>query len=86
MEVEETQEAVDNLENIETALTHDEKILMLDHDDLFANILKKNESISRFKEYIKTLVEFCDEKNIKLLRTVGVIFSDGEKRVSQYIN
>ena len=82
----ESTEAVDNLENIETALTHDEKILMLDHDDLFANILKKNESVSKFKEYIKTLVEFCDEKNIKLLRTVGVIFSDGEKRVSQYIN
>ena len=59
---------------------------MLDHDDLFSDILKKNKSESKFKEHIKTLIEFCHKNNIKLLRTVGVIFSDEEKRVSQYVN
>ena len=59
---------------------------MLDHDDLFSNILKKNETESKFKEYIKMLIEFCDKNNIKLLRTVGVVFNDEEKRVSQYVN
>ena len=27
---------------------------------------------------------FCDEENILLLRTVGVMFSDDEKRTTQY--
>jgi len=31
------------------------------------------------------LIEFCNENNIILLRTVGVIFSDDEKRITQYI-
>jgi hypothetical protein len=35
---------------------------------------------------MKTLIEFCDKNNIKLLRTVGVVFNDEEKRLSQYVN
>ena len=78
--------AIENLQNIASILPGPEKIFMLDHDDLFSDILKKNESQSKFKEYIKMLIEFCDKNNIKLLRTVGVVFNDEEKRVSQYIN
>ena len=82
----ESSRAIANLQNIASVLNDTEKIFMLDHDDLFSDILKKNESESKFKEHIKTLIEFCHKNNIKLLRTVGVIFSDEEKRVSQYVN
>ena len=82
----ESSKAIENLQNIASILPGPEKIFMLDHDDLFSNILKKNETESKFKEYIKMLIKFCDKNNIKLLRTVGVVFNDEEKRVSQYVN
>ena len=82
----ESAQAIRNLQSIASILPESEKIFMLDHDDLFSDILKKNESESKFKEYIKMLIEFCDKNNIKLLRTVGVIFNDEEKRISQYVN
>ena len=81
----ESTEAVDNLENIETALTHDEKILMLDHDDLFSKIIKNNESIDSFQNYIQKLSDYCNSNKIILLRTIGVMFSDEEKRISDYM-
>ena len=58
---------------------------MLDHDDLFSSLVRNNEPESKFKEYVRKLIEFCNENNIILLRTVGVIFSDDEKRITQYI-
>jgi len=76
--------AVDNIEDIVNALQN-EKIVMLDHDDLFSSLLKKNKPASDFKAYIKNLVIFCEKNNVKLLRTIGVVFSDSEKRISQYI-
>ena len=76
--------AVDNIENIVNALQN-EKIVMLDHDDLFSTLLKQNKSASDFKEYIRNLVIFCEKNNVNLLRTIGVVFSDSEKRISQYI-
>ena len=82
----ESSRAIANLQNIASVLNDTEKIFMLDHDDLFSDILKKNETESKFKEYIKMLIKFCDKNNIKLLRTVGVVFNDEEKRVSQYVN
>ena len=82
----ESSKAIENLQNIASILPGSEKIFMLDHDDLFSDILKKNETESKFKEYIKILIKFCDKNNIKLLRTVGVVFNDEEKRVSQYVN
>jgi len=57
---------------------------MLDHDDLFSSIIRNNEDKNSFQEYIKKLISFCDEENISLLRTVGVMFSDDEKRTTQY--
>jgi hypothetical protein len=58
---------------------------MLDHDDLFSSLIRKNENKDQFKKYIEKLVKFCEENEIGLLRTVGVIFSDDEKRISQYV-
>ena len=57
---------------------------MLDHDDLFSSIIRNNEDKENFPDYIKKLIDFCSQNNISLLRTVGVMFSDDEKRVTQY--
>ena len=81
----ESPNAVDNIKLITDSLPYEKKIVMLDHDDLFSSLVKKNESKDKFKEYIEKLVQFCNENQIRLLRTVGVIFSDDEKRISQYI-
>lgn len=76
--------AVDNIQKI-TDVLPGKKIVMLDHDDLFSSLLKQNLPTSDFKKYIKNLVDFCDKNNVILLRTIGVVFSDSEKRISQYI-
>ena len=59
---------------------------MLDHDDLYSSILKKNDDPKNFQVYIKSLIDFCDQNNVILLRTVGVMFADSEKRNSEYVN
>ena len=81
----ESPDAVDNIKSITESLPGSKKIVMLDHDDLFSSLIRKNESKDKFKGYIQKLVKFCEENEIRLLRTVGVIFSDDEKRTSQYI-
>ena len=80
----ESPEGVLNIKNI-TNVLGDEKIIMLDHDDLFSNLIKKNESPEKFKEYVTNLVEFCKNNNVIILRTIGVIFSDEETRITQYM-
>ena len=34
--------------------------------------------------YIKKLDDYCQKNNVSLLRTVGVVFSDDERRLTQY--
>ena len=80
----ESPNAVLNIKEICDALKTEKKIVMLDHDDLFSSIIRKNEDKNSFQEYIKNLVDFCEENNISLLRTVGVMFSDDENRTTQY--
>ena len=58
---------------------------MLDHDDLFSNLIKKNENVEKFKDYIMDLTEFCKTNNVTMLRTIGVVFSDEETRTTQYM-
>ena len=82
----ESPQAVKNIESIIKKLKSDEKILMLDHDDLFSNLLKNNEPSEAFQNYLKDLNTYCTSNNIILLRTIGVIFSDDEKRFTQYVN
>ena len=43
-----------------------------------------NEDKSKFQEYIQILIDYCEQNKISLLRTVGVVFSDDEKRTTQY--
>ena len=73
-----------NIKEICNALKTEEKVVMLDHDDLFSSIIRKNENKNNFQKYIRKLVDFCEKENISLLRTVGVMFSDDEKRTTQY--
>ena len=77
--------AIQNVSEIVNAIPTDEKILMLDHDDLFSKIIKNNESIDSFQNYIQKLSDYCNSNKIILLRTIGVMFSDEEKRISDYI-
>ena len=77
--------AIKNISDIVNALPTDEKILMLDHDDLFSEIIKNNEATDNFKIYIQQLTDYCNSNKVTLLRTIGVIFSDEEKRISEYV-
>ena len=81
----ESPNGVKNIERIISKLDYKNKFIMLDHDDLFSNIKKNNEEPSMFQVYIKKLMDKCKENNVGLLRTVGVVFSDDEKRETQYI-
>lgn len=81
----ESHRGVDNIEEITKMLDYDEQIVMLDHDDLYSNLLKSNISANNFSIYINKLVEFTKKNNITLLRTIGIIFSDETKSVSDYI-
>lgn len=80
----ESPEGISNIQNI-TDLLVDEKIIMLDHDDLFSNLVKKGENPEKFKDHITDLTEFCKKNNVVILRTIGVVFSDEEKRITQYM-
>jgi len=71
----ETVEAILNIDEIVRALKGSEKILMLDHDDLFTSITNSGELIVNFRKHVNELVTFCNKKNIILLRAQGVIFS-----------
>ena len=81
----ESPKGVKNIEEIMKKLDYEERIVMLDHDDLFSNIKKENEDPSNFQKYIKILIEKCRENNVNLLRTIGVIFGTEEKRTTDYV-
>ena len=71
--------------SIVSVLNSKEKMVMLDHDDLFSNLLKSNIPIEKFSQYINQLIDFCKNNNILLLRTIGIIFTNENKNVSDYI-
>ena len=58
---------------------------MLDHNDLYSNLIKNNENPEKFKDYIIHLTEFCQKTNVIMLRTIRVVFGDEETRGTQYI-
>ena len=80
----ESPDGISNISEIVQVIPSKEKVLMLDHDDLFSSIIRKNEDKNNFQKYVKKLIDFCEKENISLLRTVGVMFSDDEKRTTQY--
>lgn len=76
--------AIENIDEICNELKYEKRIIMLDHDDLFSSIIHSNEDEEKFQQYMKKLVDYCENNDISLLRTVGVVFSDDEKRTTQY--
>ena len=81
----ESHTGVQNIKNITKKLEYKERIVMLDHDDLYSNLLKSNISSDKFPYYVNSLIEFCKSNNITLLRTIGIIFTGEDKKVSDYI-
>ena len=77
---------IENIEEIAKSLDYKSRVMMLDHDDLYSNLLKSKQPLEKFTVYINQLTEFCKSNDIILLRTIGVIFSDEEKRISNYVN
>jgi citrate lyase beta subunit len=77
---------IENIEEIAKCLDYKPRVMMLDHDDLYSNLLKSKISHEKFTVYINQLTEYCKSNDIVLLRTIGVIFSDEEKRISDYVN
>ena len=67
---------IKRIKKISNALVGEKRIMMLDHDDLFSNIISNNQSVEYYIELIEFLVNFCNSEKIVLLRTRGVIFSD----------
>ena len=82
----ESHRAVENIIEIANSLDYQSRVFMLDHDDLYSNLLKSNISPDKFTYYVNQLSEFCKSNKIILLRTIGVMFSDEEKRISDYVN
>ena len=80
----ESPNSVLHIDEICKKLKTDDKMVMLDHDDLFSSIIRNKEDKSKFQEYIQILIDYCEQNKISLLRTVGVVFSDDEKRTTQY--
>ena len=81
----ESPQGVENVDEIVESLGA-EKIIMLDHDDLYSAILKSNDNPENFQTHIKNLTNFCNNNDVTLLRTIGVMFGDDEKRISEYVN
>ena len=80
-------ESVDGVSNVKqiTDALGIKKILMLDHDDLYSSIISSKQPASKFLECFNILVDYCNNHNIILLRTIGVVFSDQEKRITDYV-
>jgi len=73
----ETYVGVENSDEIIDALNYHPTVLMLDHQDLYSDLVRLNKE----KYYLSTvnvLMAVCAKKNAQLLRTIGVIFSTEE--------
>lgn len=71
----ETYRGVRDIVSIMNAMNYAPQVLMLDHEDLFANLvmLKKEK---QYLAVVDRLVSACKKKGAHLLRAKGIIFSD----------
>ena len=74
----ESKKGIENIKDISSVM-HGKKSIMLDHDDLFSDLIRRNVAPSDFFSYIEKLEDFCAKNSIALLKTRGVIFSDKDK-------
>ena len=68
-------QAIKNFHSISSSL-EEPKIMMLDHDDLFSDVVRNNQDSEFFTTLIDSLLSECKKAKIILLRTQGVIFSE----------
>ena len=74
----ESKKGIINIEEIISVLGEN-KMVMLDHDDLYADLIRCGVPSSSFFDYITRLSKFCDDNSVNLLKTRGVIFSDKDQ-------
>jgi len=74
----ESKRGVENISEICKGLIS-EKIIMLDHDDMFSDFIKNKVPLSKYLYFIEKLDNFCKQNSVRLLKTRGVIFSDEDK-------
>ena len=67
---------IKSIDKIAGALREKQKMVMLDHDDLFSNIISENQTVDYYIQLIDSLVDYCKSAGVGLLRTRGVIFSE----------
>jgi citrate lyase beta subunit len=71
----ETRVGIGNIAAIRDSLG-DDATMMLDHDDLFNDVMTSEGDAAEYTGLIDQLIDFCDANGVCLLRTRGVIFSD----------
>ena len=55
----------------------DDNYVMLDHDDLLTDIVRNHYDPNElYSTYVNMMTHDCEEDNINILRTAGVVFSD----------
>jgi len=74
----ESKKGIENIKDI-LSVMGGKKSIMLDHDDLFSDLIRNKIPPSDFFYYIKKLEDFCVQNSIALLKTRGVIFSDKDE-------
>ena len=68
---------IKNIKEILQKLPYKNKIIMLDHEDLYNDLIKNNISPNElYPNYIEKLNEICKDNNVKMLKTIGIIFND----------
>ena len=71
----ETYKGVIHSADIIDALNYKPQILMLDHEDLFSDLVYHKKE-KHYMEVMKVLIETCKKKKTHLLRVKGIIFSN----------
>ncbi len=71
----ESNEGIINLENILDTLNYEPSIIMLDHEDLFSNLVSLKKE-SHYLRLVDALVSTCKKRNVELLRVKGIVFTN----------
>jgi len=66
-----------NIKDIILALHYKDKVIMLDHQDLYADLLRMGVE-EDYLGLVDALSVECKNVRVRLLKTVGVVFSNGE--------
>lgn len=71
----ETLKGTMHLSEILDSMNYEPQIIMLDHEDLFSNLvhLKKEDD---YLDIVNGVINICKERRVHLLRVKGIIFSD----------